>query len=571
MSGRRAPSRAVAAVALCAFVAALAALLAWRAGFGISFEDDAYYASAAVRFAQGARPFVDDLYLQSLGFLPTAPFLKLWMLAFGTTGVVYAFRLVYLLFAAVSGAIVYRALRPSFGSVASALAAAVPLLAPPYNLVAVSYNTLAMMGMLASCALAFAAVRDSSSRAAALAGVAAAVSVAAYPPFALCFLVLAVSVQLSGRDATVTRALVLGVAGAGAVLAISALLVAGVANLALTYDYARAVATSLSADIGPPIVRAAQQAYYGLLRRAVAPMVLWYLPAVAAVAASLARRTPHRLRTACVAALPVLVALPVLGRFLAGGDPAFTSTLGGNYLTSLTIFLIPATLGWARSEAGGDGARLLSLTAAPGVVGLVLVASLSNAGLFWASPFVGLAPLTAASIAVWAAFLRARSDRVTLLAASGTVVALVLAMLFSASFKDGRIADMSRRFDHGTLAGIATTPARGAEIDAVGALSARYVRPGARVLFAGMPLGYLVSEGVPLTDSVWIAGGPSGAETVRYFERRGEFPEVAFVTTKLMRAGDSGTAAGRDPLIDYLRRGYRTAETTAGLTVFVRR
>ena len=73
----------------------IAGLATWRCTLGMSFMDDGYYAAGVVRLAQGARLFVDEMFVQSLGFLVAVPFAKVWLWLFGTTGIVAALRVLY--------------------------------------------------------------------------------------------------------------------------------------------------------------------------------------------------------------------------------------------------------------------------------------------------------------------------------------------------------------------------------------------------------------------------------------------------------------------------------------------
>ena len=63
----------------------LALLAAWRCTLGMTFVDDGYYAATTVRLAQGARIFVDEMFVQSLGFLAAIPFARIWLWIFGET------------------------------------------------------------------------------------------------------------------------------------------------------------------------------------------------------------------------------------------------------------------------------------------------------------------------------------------------------------------------------------------------------------------------------------------------------------------------------------------------------
>jgi hypothetical protein len=137
---------------------------AWRASLGISFLDDAYNAVMTLRLAQGARVFADEMTTQALGFLLAVPFARLWTALFGMAGFVLALRLFYVAVAAAVGYVIYRALRPSFGAGVAALAAWLPLLAPPYNIFGVSYNTMPILAFSAAAALSLAGRRHTRRR-----------------------------------------------------------------------------------------------------------------------------------------------------------------------------------------------------------------------------------------------------------------------------------------------------------------------------------------------------------------------------------------------------------------------
>ena len=168
-SGDRDPTRFDSAWTVGLAAVFLLVLVAWRSTLGMSLFDDGFYAAATLRLAQGARLFVDEMFVQSTGFLVAVPFARAWTMLFGTAGFVVALRLFYVALAGAVALVVYRVFRPSFGRWAAFGGAAVPLLAPPFNLLAVSYNTMAALGLILALALSFRALRDTDRRAAAAA------------------------------------------------------------------------------------------------------------------------------------------------------------------------------------------------------------------------------------------------------------------------------------------------------------------------------------------------------------------------------------------------------------------
>lgn len=255
-------------------------LVAWRVTFGMSLADDGYYAAATLRLAQGARIFVDEMYVQSLGFLAAVPFAKVWLWLFGTTGIVVALRLFYVAVAAGAAATVYRTLRPSFAPWASLVAAVVPFLAPAYNLFWVSYDTMAALGMVLACLLAFAAVRDDRPWLAVAAGAAAAFASVSYPPLAVVAVVLLVTLAVRGRDRRLTVAALTGMVVVGAAFAVWLLSKTSIAELRFTYDL---VAGRLSVT-GPGqshvtrIFGDLQELWRTLRMNWIVPLWAWYAP-----------------------------------------------------------------------------------------------------------------------------------------------------------------------------------------------------------------------------------------------------------------------------------------------------
>jgi hypothetical protein len=561
---------------LAALAVALAAAAAWRATLGISMFDDGQYASLTLRLAQGARPFADEMTTQALGFLFAAPFARLWTALLGTTGLVLALRWFFVVVAAGAAYAIFRALRPTFGAAPSMLAAVAPLLAPPYNILGLSYNTMAMLGFMLACALGLAAVRDSSPRAAALAGVAAAVAGISYLPLSVGTAVFLAAFALVARD----RRLVLwSLAGAGATAALFAVWLLAVVSPS-QIRAALAYSSEVLAGHRDPGERV--RLVYDAVRVSVTSpyaLPMWLL----AVSASLSR-VPGRLRALAAAAIPVAAAVPGVVQ-LTDDDPRLVfGMLGAAYVIYLALGLVAPVVAWAargRDAAPGwsrDVLRLLALALPVGIVDMLLVAYFTTAGWHWGVPAGGAAPLVMALVAAWALWIQDEAGALALASAAAGLVTILVVLLFSTSFKDGAPLALDTRVTSGACAGVVTSRDRARRIAAIEDAGRRWVPQGGRVLFVGGPLGYVLVDARMATNAVWLAVGPTDRATLDYYQRGGAYPDAAFVASSMLeREGAAGTDRATqpmryDPLLGYLEREYRSIEeTAAGFFVYVPR
>jgi hypothetical protein len=557
------------AIALTALV--LIALAAWRSTLGMTFLDDAYYAGVTLRLAQGARLFADEMMVQSLGFLAAAPFAKLWTMIFGMTGFVAAVRVFYVALASAVGLCMYRVLRPSFGRWAALVGVAVPLLAPAYNLLAVSYDTMAALGMMLALILCFKALRDSNRWAAAGAGAAAAFACVSYPPMILAAVGLLVTFGVLARDRRLTGSMAAGAAivavGFGAWL----LGRASIADLQMTYHYAFGAYSTGGA--GGKLVSEFGQLWVALQRTWLFPLWAWYAPPVAVGVgyAVVARRgcQQDRCRGLLAVLLPVALAIPVFADWSALHRVATLDTLGGNYLIAFVLFALPGILAGLRSVSA-DVRRLLLLALPVGLVGFLVVSVFTSAGIERASGIVGLASLVMAVVVWWAGEVeRLGSPSIGATAAVGLLL-LVVVLLFGTSFKDDAPLTLHHTIGSGPYAGITTTDAHAARVAAVERLTAKWVGPTTGVLFFEYPGGYVLQRGVMDTNSVWLNVGPADRITIDYYDRAGRWPDVVFVPSGLLLpSGASTEPSAADPLLAALAGRYHAVERSAaaGYTV----
>ncbi len=564
---------------LLAAAAVVVALAVWRATLGISFFDDGSYVTLPLHFAQGARPFADEMTAQGLGFLLAVPFVKVWTALFGTSALVLASRLFYVVLASGVGYVIYRALRPTFGRRVTAVAVAVVLLAPPYNVMAVSYNTVAVLAFAAATALAWQAVRDGDRRAAAAAGVAAAAGALSYVSLVPVALALVCTLLVVGWRRRVAPVFLITLVGAGALF--------GGLLLLLVSPHTIAVALRYSSDVWGTNRSLTDRASVLLTHLRVVLTGRWLTPMwILAVLACVPWFSP-RVRAVALALLPL--AATVLPAWHNRADRImFFGRFGTACLVTISAGLLVPVVFWAVhgavrahrraaiDEVGRDrwpdALRLLALAAPPALVGFVVVALSTSSGWYRALAFVGLAPLTIVLVADWGRTVRRDGGRLIFAPAAGALVLVLLVALFASSFKDGASWSLTHRIWHGPLAGIATSDQRAAEIAAVEAQGRRWVRPHDRVLVFNSPLAYVLVGGRMFTNADWLQSGHSDQVTVDYFARKHRTPDVVFLSSGIAaRSGGPALTNTNDPLVRFLAAHYRVVESGQLLDVLVRR
>jgi hypothetical protein len=538
--------------------------VAWRARFGISFFDDGYNASLPLRLALGARPFVDEMTPQLLGFLIPALFARAWHALFGLAGLVLALRLLYVAAATAVGAVVYRTLRPTVPFAGAHLAAAAPLLAPPYNILGLTYNTTVLLAYLLAWALALRAGQTGSRRIAAAAGVAAAIGAIAYPPVALGAVVLLATFVAMRETRRLTPAALLG---AGAVLVVfGAWLLANArpADVLAAFAYSSSVLEGVL-EPADRFWAIAENLRDTLLTPWLIPM--WLL----AVVASVRNRAGSGIRLATLllpaaAFLPNIIAL----RLPPGVDFPHFGVQAGSYIIALTAGLALPVLAWHRRAEDERARRMLVLAFPVSITNMLAVAYFTSAGWHWAVPAIGLAPLAAALVAGWALACRDDADLngtlVLPVVAAGVILGL-LVLLYGSTFKDDPPLTLSHTLREPAVLGIVTHAEQAERIEVVAEIGRRQVAPNEGVLFVHGQLGYVLVDAPMVTNAVWLATGPTDAESVAYFERTGRWPDVVFVSLSLVESlGPSGVAD--DPLLGRLNTDYDSVEVGGGFVVY---
>lgn len=129
----------------------------WKARYGLGAYDESFYLTIPYRMCHGDKLFLNEWHVSQLSALLQYPLMKLYLLIHpGTDGIVLAFRRIYIAVNFAGGILAYRRLR-KYGAGAAA-AVLLYLLYAPYNIMALSYNSLGLLcGFLCAVYLATAA------------------------------------------------------------------------------------------------------------------------------------------------------------------------------------------------------------------------------------------------------------------------------------------------------------------------------------------------------------------------------------------------------------------------------
>ena len=327
MDGRRDLSRPL--VAFCAVAFALVYARIW---FGIDFSDDSWAAGMPYAYTVGARPFVDELFVQQTGALEVTPLVWLYTTVVGSAdGLVLFLRHLYIGLILLAGWTAYAGLRDVVGRRRALITAVAASVIMPTAKPVVNYKTLGAF-LLTVALFAGAAER----RVACALALAAAVF--AYPTLIVPALVFAVLLIRDSRSARTRNALV----GAGALAGVAALvtvLAFGAGNVESSIRYTRDIGAAGGADklwrVARGAVSGARDVIHALPDITAFPFSYYLVTYVALAGVLLFRsgRLEPRARR-----LLVLVWIPSL---VAGLTTAYSATNG---FFDATIGLVPAFL-----------------------------------------------------------------------------------------------------------------------------------------------------------------------------------------------------------------------------------
>ena len=118
-------------------------VLIWRAFYGVNYNDEMYYADCLYRLYQGDVYLVHDWQIHIMSFIPVYPFYALFHLITGSNeGVILYLRILYTIFQLGVATVCFLRLRHlGWGSLFVSL---VYLLFTPFNIAAMSYNTMGL-------------------------------------------------------------------------------------------------------------------------------------------------------------------------------------------------------------------------------------------------------------------------------------------------------------------------------------------------------------------------------------------------------------------------------------------
>jgi len=178
---------------LVLFGAALGFVL-WKCPYGFGGSDEGFYLTVAHRLSLGDSLFVDEWHLSQLSSFFLLPFVKLFRAINGSNeGIILASRYLYVLMHATVSALVYLRLK-KFG-VMAAMASLLYLIYTPFDMMTLSYNTIAL-DMLMLTGLIIAPAEQGKRLPWVLGGVTFACAVVCCPYLAVAYLLFAVAVPV---------------------------------------------------------------------------------------------------------------------------------------------------------------------------------------------------------------------------------------------------------------------------------------------------------------------------------------------------------------------------------------
>src|SRR3954447_23534414 len=156
----RLPADRVSKVLTPAVVATCLAVTYWRLYVGFDFTDDAYYVAVPYHLIRGANVFVDDTAVaQGFVALLVYPFLRAYYAVAGLDGIILFARHLQFAISIGAAAATAVALRAVMPLARGLLAALLLVVFVPFNLHAVSYNTLGTELFTVGLALGFRSLR----------------------------------------------------------------------------------------------------------------------------------------------------------------------------------------------------------------------------------------------------------------------------------------------------------------------------------------------------------------------------------------------------------------------------
>lgn len=170
-------------------------------------------------------------------------------------------------------------------------------------------------------------------------------------------------------------------------------------------------------------------------------------------------------------------------------------------------------------------------------------------------PALPLVGVVGTGLVLWAG---RHGTRTLALLAALSLVGSLLVVHPVRSFRDGAPDTLEGPIAAGPMAGLHATPFHVQRDDALRALVDTWVEPGDGVFFYGIPGGYVYSQAPMQTNLVWVSAfGQANAQTVRWWQETGRYPDVAVVAkTSARTAGSWDALVATDPVLTFLQDRY---------------
>ena len=115
----------------------------WKAHIGMGSSDEHFYTTLGYRLARGDALFYDDWHIAQMISVFLYPLVKMYMsVTGGTEGIILFMRYCYIFFTGICGSAIYIRFR-TYG-ITAAIASLIYLLFTPFNIMALSYNTMSV-------------------------------------------------------------------------------------------------------------------------------------------------------------------------------------------------------------------------------------------------------------------------------------------------------------------------------------------------------------------------------------------------------------------------------------------
>ncbi len=551
-----------AVITLGAVVLAVAAT-AWRLRYGISWYDEAWYVAIPYRFVLGSRPYIDEVNANQFFGILTYPLVWLWVQLTGSTDSIVLFmRFMWLAFMSGVALLAFR-LQSKVVEPGLALAcAAVYVVAIPFTIPGISYNTAGSGLLTAGCCLLGLGLiaKTPSFRTVLIAGLLHGLAILAYPPLAAAALVsTGLLAWIWGLRSRHLRAYALGWVAVVAIAAV--LLFALVGSEKLLAD----LSVSRLGPFGGGVakLRSIAETAWGVGRRSL-------LAGGSILAATLAlwNRIPRA--RLLLLALPIVALVPLLS------SPTTAVLLWIPLFGSLSLFVL------LRLRPGEPLLRAVKVLVPTSVVGGIATAYTSTNGAMNAG--FGMSPLLliAVPLVLLAAAPREARDTAYVSTALALAAALVVGMFVATSYLDSYPSfdqvlplQMHRSPETGPWAHVMGSPEQVDLVDSAYRDTRQYVGSGETVLYYyDFPAGILMGKSPVASPMVWVGWHPAISEDGKrafgqlledYYAREDALPDVVFRTNLL------GWYKAGDPMWDFTERHHYTLVAhRARYDVFVR-